>query len=489
MRRIICILSISLTIIFTHCKKNDITANNNTLGGEKVEISLSVDENSKVDVNTATGEVSFATGDVVYVASHGQYIGTLVHDGTSFHGEITGPEEGQPLHFYFLGGKMPVESVGSTSLTVNISDQTTTLPVISYSSSREKYTTGVTHYTATLLNKCALVKFNVYSSAYSQPTCIKGMNNKVSINLITQEFTNQKDGDGVIKLQAGNGEKWAILLPQDAIASGEAFVEDGDYIGTYEAVDDIVENGYLTDGINVNIRPDQSLPGLLSISETEKVYFSKGNLYYDGTSFHFEDKQWDYRTYKGPSNGSACINGIYDYHGTPKNHYGLFGWSGSNYNNYGVSTETGAIYYQGTFVDWGNNIGNGWFTLNVSQWNYIVSGRPNASNLGKWITFDVVNGTVSGWILLPDDGNQTQLSSIENISDLATYNAVFLPAAGSRLGDEVSGVGISGGYWTSDRGGMGTESGKAYYYAFSSTSATYYLHGMARARSVRLVCR
>ena len=36
--------------------------------------------------------------------------------------------------------------------------------------------------------------------------------------------------------------------------------------------------------------------GLFSVSATKKVYFSKGNLYYNGSSFEFETHQYDYET-------------------------------------------------------------------------------------------------------------------------------------------------------------------------------------------------
>ena len=167
MKRIgIIAMAMALVLGLTQCKKEQ---NAQTNENETVAITLDIrNGGTRMDVNTVTGEVDYEAGDVIYVVSSGKYIGTLTHNGTNFSGPITNPTVGEPLHFYFLGNVTPAETLtaGTTeSCSVVISDQTTHLPVIEYAPSDENYTAGATAFTAFLLNKCALVKFNVTTSS------------------------------------------------------------------------------------------------------------------------------------------------------------------------------------------------------------------------------------------------------------------------------------------------------------------------------------
>ena len=247
------IMALVLALGLTQCKKDQPTPNVT----ETYTISLSVkgNSNAKVDVNTQNGHVDYATGDQILVASNGTYAGTLVYDGTVFTGSIGNVTEGMPLQFYFLGNVTPEEelSIGNTeSCSVVISDQTDHLPVISGAPSNEDFYSNVTNYTAELLNKCALVKFNVTTSSEA-PTCLKGFNNKVTIDFGENTFTNSQEDNGIITLPAGNGEKWAILLPQEAKTGGEAYAAGDEYAGTFGAVPALFANGMFPAGIAVDV--------------------------------------------------------------------------------------------------------------------------------------------------------------------------------------------------------------------------------------------
>ncbi len=258
------IMACALIFGTTQCKKNDET-NSSENSGESVFITLNVGGGTRAEVvpEDDIAPVYYAEGDMIHVVSDGKYIGTLTYNGSDFTGNITNPTEGQPLHFYFLGNVTPSETlvVGETSTcSVVISDQTTSHPVISYAPSNQSYSEGTTNYTATLLNKCALVKFNV-TTVSENATCITGMNNKVTVDFEINEFDYSQEGDGVITLSAGDGEKWVILLPQDETSQTEAHSADGIYSGTCASIPTIAENDYLTEGIDV----------ILSIPEHEFV--------------------------------------------------------------------------------------------------------------------------------------------------------------------------------------------------------------------------
>ncbi len=249
------LLALLCLAIMTQCKKEQPTTE---VGTVAISLTLNGDGGTRVEVNTGTGAVTYQPGDVIYVASGGKYIGTLQNNGTNFNGNITNPVVGQPLHFFFLGNKVPLEDLvaGATeSCSVLIGNQKDGLPVIEYAPSNETYSATTSAYTAMLLNKCALVKFNVTTTSEA-PICITGMKNKVTVDFATNTLTPSMEGEGVITLPAGEGEKWAILLPQGAMeagAEGTAYSEDGGWTGSRSAMPNIVENGYLVSGIAVNV--------------------------------------------------------------------------------------------------------------------------------------------------------------------------------------------------------------------------------------------
>lgn len=484
-------------VALTQCKKEEQPTPAN--GSEAVTITLDLKSNggTRVDVNTTTGEVTYQNGDVIYVASGGHYIGTLTYNGTNFTGGITDPIVGEPLHFYFLGNVVPAETLAAgttTTCSVVITDQTEHLPVIEYAPSNENYDSGATTYTAMLLNKCALVKFNV-TTVSEAATCITGMKNKVTVDFSENTLTHGQEGNGIITLPAGSGEKWTILLPQEAVEAGEdgtAYSEDGTFTGTRGAVPAITENGYQTAGIEVSVTTEGGTPGghpvgaingLFTINASgDQVYFSQGNLQYIGSAampyWKFADNQWDVLgTTTGQNSSSQNVD------------RDLFGWGTSGWNNENTyyqpwntamteESNYGQLYgppdsynLTGSYAnaDWGvynaiangGNIPNLWRTLTYTEWDYVFNSRNTPS--GIRYAKGIVNG-VNGVILLPNNWgasvyalNYTNMSNApyntneitaENWDTMESNGAVFLPAAGNRYGTSVTNVGSYGYYWS-----------------------------------------
>ena len=218
-----------------------------------------------------------------------------------------------------------------------------------------------------------------------------------------------------------------------------------------------------------------AIQAAFSISATEKVYFSQGNLQYNAGSniWRFAENQYDIIG-DNNSNISSTYSGWIDLFG-----WGTSGWnSGANaYQPYSTSTNdedycSASNNLTGSYAnaDWGvyNKISNGgntagqWRTLTYVEWNYLLSERTDASALKGSAT---VNG-VTGMILLPD--NWTTPSGITFTSGMNGFSnntyttsdwvkmeangAVFLPAAGRRYGSEVNRVGSYGNYWSSSVG-------------------------------------
>jgi hypothetical protein len=481
------LMAFALAMMMSQCKKNE---GQTTSNDEVVTITLDVKQNngSKVVVNPNTGTVDFETGDKIYVGSGGKYVGFLTHNGTNFVGNITNPTENQPLQFYFLGNVMPTEtlSAGTTEeCSVIISDQTEHLPVISCAASNENYVSGLTSYTGHLLNKCALVKFIVTTPSNS-PICITGMKNKVTVDFTQNTITPSMDGEGVIMLPAGSGEnveKWAILLPQEALEEGEegsAYSEDGNstYTGIRPEIPTIIENGYLAEGIIMTV-DDNGIPvgainGLFTINANgDQVYFSQGNLQYKPSTniWRFANNQWDY-VGDDNINISETYNGWID----------LFGWgTGSN----PISN------YNEPFIDWGSNlISNGgnaanlWRTLTKEEWEYVMFNRTTQSGI-RYSGATVNN--VYGIIILPDNWNDSFYSFVGTPIDIDTWNnifeangAVFLPAAGRRFvnNNSMDNQGRFGFYWSSS---------DTWVFYFWKNGSEYMGLGASSANSVRVV--
>ena len=201
------------------------------------------------------------------------------------------------------------------------------------------------------------------------------------------------------------------------------------------------------------------LAGKFSVSDTQQVQFSQGNLqavvgsgyapdYYYASSWKFAEHQWDYLGYTGNNNHFGTGYSV-----------DLFGWVGTNADNntfgYGLCTSTDDNDYgkpNNTLKsDWGTviitNGGNtpnyGWRTLTKDEWVYLFA-RTTTS--GICYAKATVNGK-SGVILLPDDWSASYhalasantanadftsnpITAAEWTSDFEAHGAVFLPAAG-----------------------------------------------------------
>ena len=173
------------------------------------------------------------------------------------------------------------------------------------------------------------------------------------------------------------------------------------------------------------------LSSAFSVSATEKVQFSAGNLQY-----HTGDKAWRFAPeqyeYVGDDNaniGEPTFEGWID----------MFGWSADG--KYGVNTSINNDDYQGEFVDWGTLFPDEWYTLSKNEWNYLLNTRANAANLKQLAKV----GDVYGVLLFPDewvmpydvttpsyDEYNRYSYSLEDWQKLEAAGAVFLPAAGRR---------------------------------------------------------
>ena len=228
---------------------------------------------------------------------------------------------------------------------------------------------------------------------------------------------------------------------------------------------------------------------VFSVSSTDSVVFSPGNLQWSATNggniatthvvagngtaagtWRFAPNQWD-TIGANNSNISSTYTGWID----------LFGWGTSGYNNkYPYMTSTTNSDYgngnnniSGTYYDWGvyNAIYNpktqttdapgAWRTLTIDEWGYLIESRNTPSGI-RYAKANVHG--VNGLIIVPDNWNTsvytldstniasaTYTSNIISATDWAKMEAtgcVFLPAAGNRQETYVNVVGSYGCYWS-----------------------------------------
>ncbi|MBQ1626966.1 MAG: hypothetical protein II100_05605, partial [Prevotella sp.] len=238
-------------------------------------------------------------------------------------------------------------------------------------------------------------------------------------------------------------------------------------------------------GVNT---PIGAIGGIYRIGDTDRVYFSQGNLQYQASTntWRFAENQWDF-VGEGLEFGNVFENGVKcdneliapDYNGW----IDLFGWGTSGYDHGAVcyqpwSTDTGSGYYnaygQSSYnlydqtgqADWGYNaISNGgnqenmWRTLTREEWYYVFYLRNTSSGI-RWARA-TVNG-VNGIIILPDnwtsiypiyDGNGNGGGYDSNIISATSWTnileangAVFLPV--TRIRYETDVYTDYGDYWS-----------------------------------------
>jgi hypothetical protein len=146
-----------------------------------------------------------------------------------------------------------------------------------------------------------------------------------------------------------------------------------------------------------------TLKGEFSVSATQKVKFSQGNLQYDGAtkSYKFAETQWTtVSSIKQFDKPKEADGGVIDRlaWGNPDTPY--------------TTAETFTDWGQKPIINGGNEPGI-WRTLTADEWEYLILNRPNPT---QHFTFGSIND-VKGFILLPDDWQQPK--------DVATK---FMPA-------------------------------------------------------------
>ena len=483
-----------LTLGLAQCKKEQ--PNAQITEGETVHITVNVGASTGSATNGSragitdpsnSGRYTFNQDDKLYVGYNGACVGTLDYSASTskFSGDITISQSGsQRLHFYYLGGSL-TPTVNGSQYTVDISNQSSNYPVISYGISNRDYD-GAGAYTTTLYNKCGLVKFNLAEDTDAEVK-VGGLYTKATIDFTDPGVVTPSDeGDITLHSGASNTERWAILLPQENISATATI---SGYDCSIASFTDVVDNCYFYDddhhAVSITMTaaptvPEGAINGLFTVASGKQVWFSQGNLQYIGSAsmpyWKFADNQWDYLgTTTGQNSDSQTANRDLFGWGTSGYNHGANAyhpWSTSSINNdyYAYGQATYNLYDDDGQADWGYNAisngGNaensGWRTLTRDEWVYVINSRNTTSGI-RYAKATVNN--VNGVVLLPNSWdakvytlNNTNSSDADFTSNTITAadwtnvleasGAVFLPAAGYRAGTYVSNVGSNGYYWS-----------------------------------------
>ena len=515
MKKLTFILALATLALFSQCKKQDATQDNPTNGIQMVLKAdnggsrTTFGANGSISWNTNEKIYVVTGGQCVGYVTNGN------EGGNTFTGTLTGITANgtYDFHYYYVGNTQTIANE-ATSFTMDFSDQDGTLANlgnfhVGYGvqngvevTLNETVTTEATMHTLV-----AMAYFDLAGMAEAGEKVYfygDNINNRMTIDFSTNEPTfSQTNAGGQNLICAGTVAEGAtspcyvMLLPNHTDGT-EELSTDITFIskrttGTCNGVFNYGIVGgrfYCNEGntesaipvTTVSYEPG-TLRGMFSVSETKTVHFSQGNLQYIGSAstpyWQFAENQWDYL-----GDGQE---GSYEDEYVDRD---LFGWGTSGYNHGAINYQpwnTGRnndhYYAYGVYdydlysqtpitADWGYNaISNGgdmeglWRTLSRYEWDYVFDTRSTVS--GILYAMGYIDD-VAGIIILPDDWsadyytlnstNDLYASYETNVIDgvvwakcLETNGAIFLPAAGYRIGTTVY-VDGCGYYWSSTYG-------------------------------------
>ena len=473
MKRLTLILAaLALTLSLSQCKKTETPT---TDEGIFITLKAGYGNGAKTDFAPATGAFVWTEDAMEYIyvggSNHSDCLGVLSGTGNgmvsmTFSGTLTTtPDAGETLYFFYLGKGRD----GSAVSTLNFSSQDGTLEnVTNYhiAISEGIDYTGQTSFSATLNMKMAIAYFDVngFKNANETAETVYLHGDEV-YSSATIDYTNGTitgNAKGYINLGTASNGKYVALIPSVSTETTLKFDSNSKW-GAMNFLRGIQAGRYYSNSgaaltVTAGALLAGTIPGLFSVSATEMVRFSKGNLQYDKT-----DSKWSFMANQYDIVEPANQNVGTDYANWSV--VSLFGWGTGN-----NPTCTSGDF--SNFDEWGNNAivngGNtpnsGWRTPTSDEWHYLFTSSDRSNK--RFLKATILGH--KGVILFPDsyDGKGLTGSYSYNTSGFQSVNnddwvkmeavgAAFLPAAGMRNGTNgtvVNGdVGIDGAYWSSTR--------------------------------------
>ena len=462
----------TLSLIFSGCKKE----NNDPQEPAQVQTYQMSIQASKGTDSQANGprrvlsldgntlNATWAAGEQVTVYKGETSLGTLTttEEGASvqFSGEVSGEvEKGDKLTLKYLSANYTGQNGTLAYISANCDYAIATDVEVTGIVDETIYTDGET----TFENQQAVVEFN-----------LKDNSNNAAISASELVVTVGTSTSYTVALTPA-ASKLYVAIPGFAGETVTLTATVGSDTYTYEKTGATFANGKFYQITAKLKKQGPAEYGPFSVSPTQKVNFSQGNLQYtrESTSadwntgkFSFMDHQYDYIETSDVSGDYANETAI-----------GLFGWATSNLNtpvdntnylptntnttneSYGSGITTEGVNWATAYAnyDWGANtgdLGTGWRTLTKDEWVYLFNTRTVNGGTGNGKSYTLgqsVNGT-PGAVLYPDNYTGATYTTGSDWSTFEDKGCVFLPAAGYRGGTSVYYVGSDGYYWSSTSG-------------------------------------
>ena len=285
MKKMTCfVMALALVLGFTQCKKEQHLEPENEVNTVNITLNVGGNGGSRHTIDTENGDVAFDDDDVIYVGNGSTYIGTLTRASAVFSGNINEPADGTEIYFYFVGGlpTTPADLSGQSSFTVDISDQSTQMPVLSCN--HVTYRSSTSSYSCVLQNQCALVKFTTAST--TDPVHVGGLYTVARIDFANNTITNSGTTGFVALNSESTTEKWAVLLPQTSFSGIEGIVADKGYTISMQSGTTIAADGFITGehALGITSTPShnrylQWATGDLTLEDGDHVYGTLGGNY------------------------------------------------------------------------------------------------------------------------------------------------------------------------------------------------------------------
>lgn len=335
---------------------------------------------------------------------------------------------------------------------------------------------------------------NGFGKAYLTKMCVRNYyNGKLSFEQTSAPINDTNFESGKITLKAGSAN-YLFMFPgssetipnQIGLSRKTDAVSETSLIGfkNYSALSSTGSKIYKAPGI-----PDGALCGLFSIDASNKILFSKGNLWWNGTAFKFETNQYDFATTWGTSHASH------------------FYWSKDEsvacslaYPDTIVMADTDILFTNNSpntpnpsFSVEGN--AGVWRVLSDDEWNWLLEGRTVNGGTGKDYSYkncmsgvSIDSKTYYGVLLYPDNYSGSYAET--TWSAITAAGIVFLPASGTHYsGTVISNIGTSGFVWGADLYDVDSSFvfGSAYGVIFYSSTVESNVEVTDNGRSIRLV--
>lgn len=501
MKRMVLFVLAVLLLSFTQCKKAGTPTTD-----EGVLITLTANyghDGEKTGFVPSSGAFVWTEGATEYIyvggSNHGGCMGTLSGTGTgtgtmTFSGSLDySPAEGETLHFFYLGkGDIKVDDARSYPDFSNQDGSLSNLTDHHIAIGHGSFSSGTINYATTLEMKMAIAHFDLseFVDANSVPETVYLYGDDV-YSSITVDFCGgvvSGRSKGYINVGTASSDMYVAMVPSTESQTTLGFAS-ASKTGSITFLRGIQEGKYYTASDHaLNVTANSMQQGEFSISATEKVYFSPGNLQYIQSSgspyWKFADYQYEYF---GTSTGQNS-----DATNVDRDLFGAGTWcSSGNPNNVSTNTEDYSwdVEFTGTI-----NGHSDWFILSQEQWSYILNESSRGNYRFLLAKIRVGNNEQTGVILFPDNYD----ASIGDYTDhgaFTFYNstsgrtgvtvsagdwvrmqnagAIFLPAAGYRNGTTVGNIGAEGNYWTSTYDQNSYKNGKIIYMGTSFFQSDY----------------